>query len=952
MTFFRPIIAILSACAPLAVAEVGFNRDIRPIFAKHCTACHGGVKEAGGLSFIFREKVLGEGDSGLRAVVPGDAAASELMRRVRSRDPDEVMPQPKHGPPLSDHEVGLLEQWIAGGAEWQEHWAFVPPAAAGLPAVSRPEWPAVELDHFVLARLDRERLSPAPEAPPAEWLRRTSFDLTGLPPAPDELAAFEAAAAVDAAQAREEVVGRLLGSPAFGEKWAVMWLDLARYSDTYGFEKDPHRDIWPFRDWVIRAFNADMPFDQFTIEQLAGDLLPDPSADQRIATGFHRNTQTNTEGGTDDEEFRVAAVIDRVSTTWTAWQATTFGCVQCHDHPYDPIGHEEFYEFMAFFDQSEDCDLDDDFPKMRVAHDAARRDEASALELEVQAIRAGLNAAGGAAGEAAEGWEMLAFDRFEPSHGTLAAGDTGVIVSTGTLPVGAVHKLSGAAPEEITALRMRILPDSEDPRDWPERGALASKLVLAVIDPDGNRSEVEWREVFADRLEGPHDPMTAIEGKGGGVGSYPKLAGPRWFVFVPRQPVRAAAGSRMEIVIEQRGQTTGNQATPLRRFSLEGSRSTGWSQLVEDPERLAQWERQRAALAALDAIPALRMPVMRERSAEARRETRVFARGNRMNKEQAVEPGLPAILRGPAEGARDRLDMARWLVGDQNPLTARVLANRLWGELFGIGIVETAEDFGTSGTLPSHPELLDHLALRLRDTHRWSVKSMLREIVLSSTYRQSHRGTPELIERDPHNRLLARGPRNRLTAEMVRDQALAVAGLLSPKRYGAPVYPPQPAGVWNSVYSGAAWKESEGEDRYRRGIYTYHKRTSGFPGFITFDAPTRDLCSARRQATNTPLQALVTMNDPAHIEAAQGLARRISAGSGELREQLAQAVLLATQRPASAVMLDELLDLHAAATREYEDHPEEFAPLGESPAAAALVLTANTILNLDSALTR
>ncbi len=935
---------------PFSAGAAEFNRDIRPILTKHCTACHGGVKEAGGISFIYREKALTEGESGKRPIVPGNPAASEMLRRVRSSDPDEVMPQPKHGPPLASHEIALLEDWIADGAEWQEHWAFVPPAEVPLPRVSEPNWPSVPLDHHVLARLDRETLAPAPEAAPGEWLRRVTFDLIGLPPTPEELGAYETALEADPPGAREAVVDRLLGSQHFGEKWAVMWLDLARYSDTYGFEKDPHRDIWPFRDWVVRAFNEDMPFDQFTIEQLAGDLLPEPTADQRIATAFHRNTQTNTEGGTDDEEFRVAAVIDRVSTTWTTWQATTFGCVQCHAHPYDPIEHDEFYQFVSFFDHTEDSDLDSDFPKMRFAHDPARRDEASDLELKALLTREKLNAAGKLAGEASAGWEIFTPDVFEPSHGTLTADASGAIRSEGTLAVGAVHKVSGEAPE-FTAIRLRILPDHKDPKKWPERGALASKVVLHLIDSAGGRSQVALKEVFADHLEGPHDPLSAIDGSGG-AGSFPKLNGPRWFVFVPEDPVAPEPGSRLEMVIEQNAQTTGNQATPLRHFSIEWSAAPEWSALVNDPERLERWETHRQLTNDLEAIPALGIPIMRERAAAAAREPRVFARGNRLSKEHVVKPGIPAVFPTPSEGVRSRLDMARWLVGDQNPLAARVLANRLWGEIFGIGIVETTEDFGTSGTPPSHPELLDHLALRLRDEHRWSVKSMLREIVLSSTYRQSHRSTPELAGRDPRNRLLARGPRNRLTAEMVRDQALAAAGLLSPEMYGPPVYPPQPEGVWNSVYSGAVWKESEGGNRFRRGIYTYSKRTSGFPGFLTFDAPSRDLCTPRRMTTNTPLQALVTMNDPAHIEAAQGLAKRIAADTLDLRERLSRAILLVTQQQASAEMLDELTNLHADAAREYEAQPEESAKLAETPAAAALVLTANTILNLDSALTR
>jgi hypothetical protein len=942
---------IALATSASAAEKVSYNRDIRPILTKHCTACHGGVKEAGGISFIYREKALGTGKSGQQAVIPGNPAGSEMLRRIKSTDPDEVMPKPKHGPPLNASQIALIDRWIAEGAEWQNHWSFVPPIETPAPTVSNPAWPSSGLDHFVLARLDQEKLQPAAEASPAEWLRRVSFDLTGVPPTPAELAAFLAEVAADAKGARARVVDGLLASPRFGERWAAMWLDLARYSDTYGFEKDPGRNIWPYRDWVIQAFNRDLPFDQFTIEQLAGDLLPNPTADQWLATAFHRNTQNNTEGGTDDEEFRVAAVIDRTNTTWTAWQATTFGCVQCHSHPYDPITHDEYYQFAAYFNNTEDCDLDDDFPTLKIANDPAKRDEASTLTAKLAQLRHQLNDPGRPLALATTDWQPFVADAFAPSHGTLAADPDGTIRSSGTLPVGCTHKFSGLAGP-FSAMRLRIIPDHDDPKKWPERGSLASNIQVNLIDAAGAVTPVKFKDLFADQLTGPYDPISVIQG-GGGAGDYPKLGGLRWFVLVPEQPVAPPPGSRYEVVIKQNGSTTGNQATPLRRFALDFTNNPGWTALVANPERAAAWQTHAALKQQLNGIPATRVPVLIERPATGQRETRVFARGNRLSKENPVTPGLPAILTyNPGPPTVTRLEMARWLVGKDNPLTARVLANRLWGELFGIGIVETTEDFGTSGAAPSHPELLDYLALNLQRQHRWSIKAFLREIALSSTYRQAARITPELAARDPQNRLLARGPRNRLGAEMVRDQALSVAGLLSPKMFGPPVFPPQPAGVWNSVYSGAAWNESKGEDRLRRGIYTYSKRTSGFPGFLTFDAPSRDLCTARRLATNTPLQALITLNDPAHIEAAQGLAKRMTEHSPDLRAQLAFGVLLATQQSAAPAMLDELVALHAAATAEYDKTPDDAAKLGATPAAAALVLTANTLLNLDSALIR
>jgi hypothetical protein len=927
--------------------EVRFNRDIRPLLTKHCTACHGGVKEAGDVSFIFREKALGKGESGNATIVPGKPELSEMVRRIKSSDPDEVMPQPKHGPPLSKDEIALVEQWIREGAKWQDHWAFMPPVDSGAPKVSNSGWVSVPFDAHVLGRLEREKLAPSPEAPPAEWLRRVSFDLTGVPPSVEELAAFEAAFAADTNGARVAVVDRLLGSPRFGERWAAMWLDLARYSDTYGFEKDPHRDIWPFRDWVIRAFNADMPYDQFTIEQLAGDLLPNPTADQRLATAFHRNTQTNTEGGTDDEEFRVAAVIDRVSTTWTTWQATTFGCVQCHSHPYDPIAHEDFYRFTAFFNSSEDTDLDDDFPTMRIANDPALRDEASSLEVRSRSLRQQINEGGSSLAASTADWSRFKADQFAPTHGTLSSGGDGIVRAEGTFPAGNIHKVSGPA-QGFTALRLQILPESDDPKKWPERGSFVNEFTVNLVDAAGVATKVEMKEVFADFLAGPHEPNA-----GGNVGDYPKLHSPRWFVFVPAAPVAVVEGARLEISMRQGLSTTGNQGTPVRRFAVDFSNRPEWTAVVQDPARAAQWAELGQMRHRHGQIPGMHVPVMVERPAAGARETRVFARGNRLTKDDAVKPGLPSLLSSELhDAAATRLDMAKWLVDGKNPLTARVLANRLWGEMFGIGIVETAEDFGTSGTPPTHLELLDHLALRLQGEHKWSMKSFLREIALSSTYRQSHRVSGDLAKRDPMNQLLARGPRLRLTAEMVRDQALAAGGLLAAKMHGPPVYPPQPAGVWNTVYSGMAWNESQGEDRYRRGIYTYSRRTSGFPGFLTFDAPSRDLCTARRISTNTPLQALVTLNDPAHLEAAKALVKRMTGHSGDLRERIAFGYRVVTQQSATPAILDDLAKLHADAQSEYAATPAESAKLGSTPDEAALVLVGNTLLNLDSALTK
>lgn len=939
----RLLLLALVLALPATAADIAFNRDIRPLLSKHCTACHGGVKAAGNISFVYRDKAIATGKSGEKTIVPGKPQASELIKRVTSTDPDEVMPKPDHGPRLSDAEVATLTKWIEQGAVWKESWAFEPPVEMPLPKVKQSDWPRRPMDRWVLAKLEAEGLAPSKAAEPAEWLRRVSFDLTGLPPTLEEAQDFLNRTHMSNGSNRsyEEVVDRLLKSPHFGERWASMWLDLARYSDTYGFEKDPHRDIWPWRDWVIRAFNADMPFDQFTIKQLAGDLLPNPTGDDLLATAFHRNTQNNTEGGTDDEEYRTAAVIDRVNTTWTAWQATTFGCVMCHSHPYDPFPHRDYYRFAAFFNNTEDTDLNDDFPRLPFPDDAAKRDEMARLAQEQTNLREKLNADG--ASLAKTQWQPWSPKTMSTTGGELKQSKDARINASGTLPIGVVYTLSMPVVEGITALRLDIFPDSDDPKKWPERGSVLSHLKLSVKHADGKAEPVKLSDVFADFLAGPFDPQSTLTDDPGGFGGYPVMAGPRWCVITLDKPLGAAAGDNLELVMEQKASyNSGFQGVPLRHFQWSVSQDNRWLVLAADEKRKAATARLGEVRAASSKIGGTKVPVMAQRSTNAQRATRVFTRGNRLAPDELVEAGIPELSHPPEkQRGLTRLDMARWLVGDQNTLTARVLANRLWAEMFGRGIVETLEDFGTTGARPTHPELLDHLALRLRTTDKWSVKTFLREIALSATYAQSSKASAALIERDPKNTLYARGPRTRLTAEMVRDQALLVSGLFAPKMFGPPVYPPQPEGIWSSAYSGAKWNTSNGEDRYRRALYTYAKRTSGYPAALTFDAPTRDACTARRIPTNTPLQALVTLNDPAFFELAQAFAKRMTAHGTTLREHIEHGCQLLTLTKPSSAMVETLIKLHDNALKE-----------PGTDEAKAMALVANTILNMDAAMVR
>ena len=970
----RTVFAAALALAVSAQAETDFNRDVRPILNANCTSCHGGVKQAGGVSFVYREKALAEGKSGAKTIVPGKAEESEVIVRVTSTDKDERMPPPDHGDgkPLTEKEIATLRQWIAEGAKWGEHWAFVKPLLQTVPVVKDAAWARCDTDRFILAQIENEGMKPSREADRAQWLRRVTFDLTGLPPTPEELTAF-----TSGKETHEQVADRLLASPHFGERWAALWMDLARYADTQGYEKDSGREVWPWRDWLVRALNADMPFDQFTVKQLAGDVLPEATLADRVATGFHRNTQTNTEGGTDDEEFRLTAVVDRVNTTWTVWQGTTFGCVQCHSHPYDAFKHEDYYRFLSLFNSTEDADMSDDFPRLRVPVDPAKFAEAEGLDREIRRLRTEINDAAKPL-FAAEKWTPL-----RPEEITGAKDAKFIIAENevrvdGTVGNGTTYVMKLPATTELSALRLDILPRKDDPKQWPEHGALVGHIWLEIEDPvkvaaakveaekNGLSEEekkkrpplptgidrVEFAAVYADTLTGPYDPEESLQPGWAGGGAFPKLFGPRWLLFVPKESVKVPAGAALRLHLKHEVFDAETKGSILYHFKLATTTNPAWTQLVSSPERADMRSRWSDARKQRDAISSASTLVMQERPDDARRETRVFTRGNFLAKDKVVEPGTPTNFPPLPPGKPDRLALARWLVSPENPLTARVLVNRVWAELFGIGIVETLEDFGSTGLPPSHPALLDHLAVRFQNEQRWSVKALLRELVLSATYRQDHRATPELLAKDARNRLLARGPRTRLTAEMVRDQALSAAGVLSQRVGGPPVMPPQPEGVWQVVYNGAKWETPQGDDRYRRALYTYWRRTSPYPSFMTFDASSREVCTARRVVTNTPLQALVTLNDPVYFEAARALAKRMAAAGDNAEARIAWALRTVTSSDPKPDQIARLAKLCAEALAKYTADTALAQKAAGDPEAAALTLVASTILNLDEALTK
>lgn len=551
-------------------------------------------------------------------------------------------------------------------------------------------------------------------------------------------------------------------------------------------------------------------------------------------------------------------------------------------------------------------------------------------------------------------WQLLKPVSAKASGGTLTIGDDGRVTAGGTLPVGVVHTLETPAVAGMTALRLKIFPDKDDPLSWPERASVLSHLTISSGAADSAKTEIKLKEVVADYLAGAFDPQESLDGGPGGFGSYPAQAGGRWCVVILESPLVVAEGAKLEIAMKQGAVSNANQqACTLRNFTWEASTSADWISRVGAPSRVEKWARVKALKGAVSKVAATSVPVMLERSAPAVRDTRVWLRGNRLTKGPSVQPAVPERLSPPeSQGRMSRLEMARWLVGGKNPLAARVLANRLWAGMFGRGIVETQEDFGSSGALPTHPELLDFLAVRLSGAEAWSMKKFLREIALSATYAQTCRTTAEAVARDPGNALLSRGPRQRLTAEMVRDHALRVSGLLSGIMGGPPVYPPQPDGVWSSVYSGESWKTSEGEDRYRRGVYTYVKRTGGYPGFLSFDAPARDLCSARRMPTNTPLQALVTLNDPAYLEMAAALAARVERDGGTALEQITRACRLVTLEEPPAELTGALSRLYVASLEDARARAEAGKKSDATPERAAMILVANTLLNTDLALNR
>ena len=1014
--------------APLAAAGPDFTRDVRPILSNRCFKCHGpdAEKQEAGLRLDLREAAVRELDSGARAIVPGRADSSELVARIESDEPDLVMPPPHTKVTLSAEEKRVLRDWVAAGAEYAPHWAFVPPLKAAPPPVRDSAGVRNPIDHFVRARLEAEGLSPAAEADRATLCRRVHLDLVGLPPSPDELDAF---LADTSPAAYENLVDRLLASPRYGERWARKWLDLARYADTNGYEKDRPRTIWPYRDWVIRALNDDLPFDQFTIRQIAGDMLPGATADDIVATGFHRNTMLNEEGGIDPLEFRYLAMVDRVGTTGTTWLGLTTACAQCHTHKYDPLTHTDYFGLFALLNNADEPEwIIPDPERTRMLAETRAKIETLWQELpghwpaDGPAAKqlAGSSEPGATAGAAgrrtvalaerfdawsraesarAIDWRIVRPDAFESSMPHLVVLDDDSVLAGGDQTKSDVYTITLPRAEiPVRAIRLEVLPHESLPAwgpglcsyEGPKGDFFLSEFEVRV-PPRAARIEIaRASESFggaAAHSRGASSAAAAIDGvMSSGWSSNGRQGRPDAAVFELAQAVPAGE----PIVVTMRFER--HFACGLGRFRLSVTPAAGAvarghpaeveAALVKPPPLRSAAEREAIFRRFLATAPevaermreierlevslrgGLATLVLRERPADNPRPTHRHHRGEFTQPKELVAPAVPAFLpQLPADVPADRLALARWLVAPTNPLTSRVTVNRHWQAFFGRGIVPTVEDFGYQGGLPSHPELLDWLAVSFREPATsgglgWSQKALHRLIVTSGTYRQASQVAPRLAARDPENVLLARGPRVRLDAEVIRDSLLAAAGLLSPKMYGPGVRPPQPDGVTEVAYGAPRWEASQGEDRYRRGIYTFQKRTAPFAFTTTFDGPTGEACIARREVSNSPLQALTLLNDPMFVEIAQALGRRAAAAgpddAGRL-DQLARRLFSRSLEPEEAQALAAYL---AEQRRRLAAGELDAAKLSGGAAdttvgeRAAWTLVARALMNLDEAIVK
>jgi mono/diheme cytochrome c family protein len=1023
-----------------AAPAVDFDRQVRPILSDNCFTCHGPDEKQRMMGLHFDTKEGAFGKAGV--IVPGDSAHSKMYLRISNPNEAMRMPPVSSGHKLTPAQIETIKAWIDSGAKWERHWAFVAPVRPELPAVKQEGWVRTPIDRFVLAKLESQGLAPSPAADKATLLRRVTFDLTGLPPTLDEAKAFLADNSVNA---YEKVVDRLIASPHYGERMAVPWLDLARYADTHGYHIDSAREMWPWRDWVIRAFNRNMPYDEFTIEQIAGDMLPNATEQQKIATGFNRNHMINFEGGAIPEEYQNEYIVDRIEATSTTWLGITLGCARCHDHKYDPLTQKDFYSFGAFFNGVPEEGLDgykgnakpflqlprpQDTAMKELLSNAIKQKDAELLEaqsawerqqrempvadvtgeliaeyamddsltdrlhadLSAKLLHGKLEYVGGIAGRAAD------FDA-EPQ---VSYGKAGAFASAKPFTIAFWVKADGPSGMALFQRYEKSPKESvgyEIALDYCAKGTCD---VIVRLRDKGVESGIEVKSQRGATLEAWSHVTVTYDGSG-------KAKGVQIYVGGQAVPVDVVRDQPLNVTFDKGELQTGNKdwGTPLKgqlsdlRFYnrrlyanevLELGQLGPLHRVLDEPtdrrsKEQSKWLRdyfvanvanplekqEKQDLDTLNRgleqfnheIPSTMVMAEMEKP----RDTFVLKRGDYRMPGNKVVPNTPGVLPPlPTDAPRNRLTLAKWIVDPTNPLTARVAVNHFWQMYFGIGLVKTAEDFGSQGDPPANQELLDWIATEFVES-KWDVKAMQRLIVTSAVYRQASKVTPELYEKDPENRLMARGPRFRLPAEMIRDNALFVSGLINDKIGGPSVLPYQPKGLWEEMafggdFSAQTYVQSHGVDLYRRSMYTFWKRTVPFPGLNTFDAPDREKCSARRTITNTPLQALLLMNDPTYLEASRALAQRdLKEAAANESERIRYAFRLVTERDPSTKESDVLAKLYEKERAHYESHKdaaEKLITIGESkPDAhldptdlAAWTMVASTILNMDEAVTK
>ncbi len=1000
---------------------IDFATQIQPIFDDNCVRCHGPNVQQNQLRLDSLAGVR-QGSLHGKVVIPGNGNDSPVVRRLLGLDEPRM---PFGNPPLPAEKIDLIRSWIDQGAPGTDsarggevkttHWAFVKPARPAIPEVKHKGWLRNPIDNFVLARLEKEGLSPSPEADKETLIRRVSLDLIGLPPTIAEVDAFLADKSSDA---YEKVVDRLLASPHYGERWARPWLDLARYADTHGYEKDDRRVAWKYRHWVINALNQDMSFREFTIEQIAGDMLPNLSTGQLIATGFHRNTLLNQEGGIDQEEQRWYTLVDRANTTASVWLGITLGCAQCHNHKYDPFTQKDYYQFLAFFDnaeyktqnlgQGEGWILE---PEIELPTPEQEK-KSKELKAEVDRLQTVLDTTTPELEAAQVKWEEemkhagAEWTTLRPTHyasaggATLTLKDDLSILAGGKNPEADTYTIEAKTDRTgITGVRLEVLNDPSLPHKGPGRDPegnffLSSfEVEAAPADEPQAIQKVVFKEAVANESQKGYSVKNLVNDEPGPKGwAIEALPAPtplvRQAVLIPDKPFGFTLGTQLTIRLKHEMRHASRNIGRLRLSATSIADPGSIARLparvvpiLEIPAAQRTSEQKNQLAAAYRALAPLLQPardrlaeakkslqdlgivtalIMRERNSETP-STYMHIRGSYLAVGDRVYAAVPAVFHPlPKNETPSRLALAQWLVDDDNPLTARVQVNRFWETLFGRGIVETSEDFGSQGERPTHPELLDWLATEFM-RQGWSMKKIQRLMVTSAAYRQSSRATRELLERDPYNRLLTRGPRFRVEAETVRDIALAASGLLSPQIGGPSVFPYQPEGVWDLVYNDDKWVMSEGDDRYRRGIYTFVRRSAPYPSLITFDAPSREFCTVRRVRTNTPLQALTTLNDPVFFEASQALARKIMSDAGS---DPSAGVVYAfrrclTRRPKPAEVNRMLAFYNQQLDRFRKDSQAagevvkgSNSPTSQAPELAAWTMVSNVLLNLDETITK